>query len=83
MIFLCDSYGEIGIGSKNLRPVLDFESSNSQILISNVFIFFHVGIVRTIDLASPHMYKCTKDSGRTEKRINPGCAGQPWQVPPG
>ena len=40
MIFLCDSYGEIGIGSKNLRAVLDFESSNSQILISNVSIFF-------------------------------------------
>ena len=40
MIFLYDSYGKIGIGSKNLRPVLDFESSNSQILIRNVSIFF-------------------------------------------
>ncbi len=40
MIFLCDSYGEIEISSKNLRPVLDFESSNTQILISNVSIFF-------------------------------------------
>ncbi len=29
------------------------------------------------------MYKCTKDEFWTEKRINPGCAGQPWQVPPG
>ncbi len=40
MIFLCDSYGQIGIGKKNLRPVLDFENSNSQILISLFSIFF-------------------------------------------
>ncbi len=40
MIFLCDSYGEKGIGSKNLRTVFNFESSNLQILISNVSIFF-------------------------------------------
>ena len=76
MIVLCDSYGQIGIGSKNLRAVLDFESSNSQILISNFSIFFHVGIVWTIDLTSPHMYKCTKADRLTEERINPGCAGR-------
>ncbi len=28
------------------------------------FLFFHVGIVRTIDATSPHMYKCIKTDDR-------------------
>ncbi len=67
MIFLCDSYGEIGIGQKNLCLVLDFENSNSQILISLFSIFF---TQEQYDKLMQHLHICISVQKMTDRQRN-------------